>query len=134
MYCLLYLLSHFKTMERMVQQLANKTLIGLGPYTSVIRCSYGTLRGPGIFLQHSSYSPPPLFIMSYNTTNRSLKGGRASARGSWWSWWTPTLPSTWRPPASNISSILGQSCLCPGWSAVVANLLESRAAIPPQVG
>lgn len=29
-------------------------------------------------------------------------------------------------------SVLAQSCLCPGWSAVVANLLESRAAIPPQ--
>lgn len=30
-------------------------------------------------------------------------------------------------------SVLAQSCLCPGWSAVVANLLESRAAIPPAV-
>lgn len=30
-------------------------------------------------------------------------------------------------------SVLAQSCLCPGWSAVVANLLESRAALPPQV-
>eukprot|EP00752_Nemacystus_decipiens_P013364 g11833.t1 len=30
-------------------------------------------------------------------------------------------------------SVLAQSCLCPGWSAVVANLLESRAALPAQV-
>lgn len=30
-------------------------------------------------------------------------------------------------------SVLAQSCLCPGWAAIVANLLESRAALPPQV-
>lgn len=30
-------------------------------------------------------------------------------------------------------SVLAQSCLCPGWSAIVANLLESRAALPAQV-
>ncbi|CAM9877435.1 unnamed protein product, partial [Ectocarpus sp. 8 AP-2014] len=30
-------------------------------------------------------------------------------------------------------SVLAQSCLCPGWAAVVANLLESRAALPAEV-
>eukprot|EP00903_Cladosiphon_okamuranus_P012012 g11279.t1 len=30
-------------------------------------------------------------------------------------------------------SVLAQSCICPGWSAIVANLLESRAALPAQV-
>ncbi|CAM9108420.1 unnamed protein product [Discosporangium mesarthrocarpum] len=30
-------------------------------------------------------------------------------------------------------SVLAQSCMCPGWSAVVANLLQSRATLPPQV-
>lgn len=30
-------------------------------------------------------------------------------------------------------SVLAQSCLCPGWSAVVANFLESRSPLPPRV-